>query len=74
MYAEPVVSEMVLELGVPVSILQAEIKRIRGRSIGEMILRMPDSEDDAQRAIRYLRQRQLTVEEVEISHDGEATR
>lgn len=54
--------------------MDAEIKRIRGRSIGEMILRMPDSEDDAQRAIRYLRQRQLTVEEVEISHDGEATR
>lgn len=69
-YVEPIVSEMVLELGEPVSILQADIRHIRGRSIGQMIVRLPQSEDGAQRAIRYLRDRNLTVEEVEESDVG----
>ena len=66
-YVEPIVSEMVLELGAPVSILRADIRQIQGRSIGQMIVRLPQSEDSAQRAIRYLRDRNLTVEEVEES-------
>ena len=69
-YVEPIISEMVLELGAPVSILQADIRQIQGRSIGQMIVRLPQSEDSAQRAIRYLRDRNLTVEEVEESNVG----
>lgn len=62
---EPVIANMVLECKAPVNILQADTKDIGGIAHGQMILQLPEDEASASRMIHYLKERRLTVEEVD---------
>ena len=62
---EPVIANMVLECKAPVNILQADTKDIGGIAHGQMILQLPEDEAAASRMIHYLKERKLTVEEVD---------
>lgn len=66
-FDEPVIANMALHCHVAVSILSAEIRRLKGQSFGQMVVRLPDDEVSAQSALTYLRQQHLTVEEVDPS-------
>lgn len=62
---EPVIANMVLECKASVNILLADTKDIGGIAHGQMILQLPEDEASAARMIHYLRERKLTVEELE---------
>lgn len=62
---EPVIANMVLECKAPVNILLADTKDIGGIAHGQMILQLPEENAIAERMIHYLRERRLTVEEVD---------
>lgn len=62
---EPVIANMVLECKMPVNILMADTKDIGGIAHGQMILQLPEDEAAASKMIHYLRERKLTVEEVD---------
>lgn len=62
---EPVIANMVLECKAPVNILLADTKDIGGIAHGQMILQLPEDEMAASRMIHYLKERKLTVEEVD---------
>lgn len=62
---EPVIANMVLESKTPVNILMADTKDIGGIAHGQMILQLPEDEAAASKMIHYLRERKLTVEEVD---------
>ncbi|MDR0929293.1 MAG: ATP-binding cassette domain-containing protein [Oscillospiraceae bacterium] len=66
---EPVIANMALHLNIAVSILSAEIRRLKGQSFGQMVIRLPDDEASAQAALAYLQQQHLKVEEVDPSDD-----
>lgn len=62
---EPVIANMVLECKAPVNILLADTKDIGGVAHGQMILQLPGDEGAADRMIRYLSDKKLTVEELD---------
>ncbi len=62
---EPVIANMVLECRAPVNILLADTKDIGGVARGQMILQLPEDKAVAERMIHYLKERKLSVEEVE---------
>lgn len=62
---EPVIANMVLECKASVNILLADTKNIGGIARGQMVLQLPENEQVAERMIAYLRERNLTVEELE---------
>lgn len=61
---EPVISNMVLECKASVNILLADTKDIGGIARGQMVLQLPEDEQIADRMIAYLKERNLTVEEL----------
>lgn len=62
---EPVIANMVLECKAPVNILLADTKDIGGIAHGQMILQLPEDEMTASKMIAFLKDRKLTVEELE---------
>ncbi len=62
---EPVIANMVLECKAPVNILLADTRDIGGIAHGQMILQLPENEAVAEKMIAYLKDRRLTVEELE---------
>ena len=61
---DPIVSNLVLHLGIPLSILSADVRELNGAQYGQMLIRPPEDPEVAARAVRYLRDQGLTVEEV----------
>ena len=61
---EPVIANMVLRFGSPVNILKADTKNVSGIARGEMILGLPEDREIARGMIKYLKERNLAVEEV----------
>ncbi len=62
---QPIIAGLVKECGVEVNILSADIKRINGKSYGQMLIETPE-DDEARREIkRYLESQGLTVKEVD---------
>lgn len=61
---EPVIANMVLECKASVNILMADTKDIGGIARGQMVLQLPEDAEIAERLIRYLKERNLTVEEL----------
>lgn len=51
---EPLISEMILECQIPISILFADIKEIDGGSYGQMIVELPSENKDAEKIITWL--------------------
>ena len=62
---EPVIANMVLECKAPVNILLADTRDIGGIAHGQMVLQLPENEAVAEKMIAYLKDRRLTVEELE---------
>lgn len=62
---EPVIANMVLECKTPANILLADTKDIGGTAHGQMILQLPEDKAIGDKMIRYLQERNLTVEELE---------
>lgn len=62
---EPVIGNMILECKAPVNILLADTKDLNGKATGQMILQLPQDEIVARRMITYLKERNLSVEELE---------
>lgn len=62
---EPVIANMVLECKAPVNILLADTKDIGGIAHGHMILQLPEDENTGNKMIHYLKERKLTVEEID---------
>ena len=71
---EPIIANMALHCNISVSILSAEIRRLKGQSFGQMVVRLPEDEASAHTALAYLRQQHLTVEEVDPSDNGDMGR
>ena len=65
---EPVIGNMILHFKQPVNILYADTKDIQGTATGEMILQLPDQPEIAEQMSAYLRDRKLTVGEVDEQH------
>ncbi|MCI8623016.1 MAG: ATP-binding cassette domain-containing protein [Provencibacterium sp.] len=62
---EPVVAGLVLEFRTPINILFADTKNVGGHAHGQMVVQLPEEEPLAERMIRSLSARGLTVEEAE---------
>lgn len=62
---EPIISNMVLACKVPVNIMYAATKDIRGTAVGQMIIQVPKEKEDAARVLRYLQSAKIPYEEVE---------
>lgn len=62
---EPVIGNMILQFKTPVNILYANTKDLNGKAAGEMILQLPEEKETAQKMIQYLKERRLSVEEVD---------
>ncbi|NLL79536.1 MAG: ATP-binding cassette domain-containing protein [Clostridiales bacterium] len=61
---EPVIGNMVLQCKAPANILLADTKDIGGIAHGQMVLQLPEDTQIANRMIQYLKDRNLTVEEL----------
>ena len=61
---EPVIANMVLECRASVNILMADTQDIGGIATGQMILQLPEENQTADKMIAYLREKNLTVEEL----------
>ena len=62
---EPLIASLAIDCGVKVNILGADTRNIEGRAFGTMLLGLPDNDEDANRALRYIQsQPNVTVEEV----------
>ena len=61
---EPVIGNMILQCKAPANILMADTKDIGGIAHGQMVLQLPEDEAIADRMIQYLKERNLTVEEL----------
>ena len=62
---EPVIGNMILHFKQPLNILYADTKDIQGTATGELILQLPDQPEIAEQMSAYLRDRKLTVGEVD---------
>ena len=62
---EPVVANLIMECKIPVNIMFADTKDIDGKAYGHMVLQMPEDRLQVEKAIYYLRSKNLVVEELE---------
>ncbi len=61
---EPIVSDMILTCKAPVNILFANTKQVEDQAVGQMLLELPESQEEAERITHYLRARGIRFEEV----------
>ena len=62
---KPIIAELVKACGVEVNILSADVKRLNGKSYGQMMIEMPKDPQICQQVIAYLTVQGLTVKEVQ---------
>ena len=55
---------MIIDLKESVNIIFADTKNIDGRAFGQTVIQMPDDKRAVARIVAYLRNKNLTVEEV----------
>ncbi len=61
---QPLVAEMVLSTGAPVSIVFADTRSLNGRLYGQMILQLPEDDKAIENMRGFLRQAEVSFEEV----------
>ncbi|NCC67153.1 MAG: ATP-binding cassette domain-containing protein, partial [Clostridia bacterium] len=67
---DPLIASLAIDCGVKVNILGADTRNVGGKAFGTMLIGLPNDEESAQKALSYLRrQKDITCEEVEYSHD-----
>lgn len=59
---EPIISEMVLKTGHPVSILSADMKTLNEQTVGQLIVRVPDDEQVVHRMCEFLTHHNIEFE------------
>ncbi len=62
--AEPALANFIIKTGMPVNILSADVRMLKGKQYGQMLLSMPESYADRDKLVTGLREMGLTVEEV----------
>ena len=63
---KPLVASLAIECGALVSIVAADTRSVNGQTLGSMLLALPDNNDEAEKAIAYIRSYPgLTYEEVQ---------
>ena len=60
----PLVAEMVLHTGVPVSVVFADTRSLNGRLYGQMILQVPEDDSIMEKMLEFLRRAEVSFEEV----------
>lgn len=63
--SKPFIADLVEKTGLKVNILSANTKSVGGIGYGQMVLELPDGEDDQERIIDFFRTGGLSVQEVE---------
>ena len=67
---EPLIASLAIDCGVKANILGAETKNVNGQAFGYMLLGLPESEAEANKALAYIRSRDgVSAEEVPDYHD-----
>ena len=67
---DPLIASLAIDCGVKVNILGADTRNVGGKAFGTMLIGLPNDEESAEKALSYLhRQKDITCEEVEYSHD-----
>ena len=61
---QPIIAGLVKQCGVDVNILSADVKRIGGKSYGQMLIEMPKDDETRKMIIQFLSDEGLTVKEV----------
>ena len=62
---QPLIASLAIDCGVVVNILGADTRNIDGKAFGTMLLGLPESEVEANKALSYIQaQKDITVEEV----------
>ncbi len=62
---EPVIANAILRFQVPINILHADTRNVGGKAVGEMVLGLPEGEKIQEDITAFLRERGLTVTEVD---------
>ena len=66
---QPLIASLAIDCGVVVNILGADTRNIDGKAFGTMLLGLPESEVEANKALSYIQaQKDITVEEVRDYH------
>ena len=66
---QPLIASLAIDCGVVVNILGADTRNIDGKAFGTMLLGLPESEAEANKALSYIQaQKDITVEEVRDYH------
>ena len=66
---QPLIASLAIDCGVKVNILGADTRNIDGKAFGTMLLGLPESEAEANKALSYIQaQKDITVEEVRDYH------
>lgn len=67
---EPLIASLAIDCGVKVNILGADTRNVGGKAFGTMLIGLPNDNEAAEKALSYIhRQKDITCEEVEYSHD-----
>ena len=61
---QPIIAGLVKTCGVDVNILSADVKRLNGKSYGQMLIERPEDETVCKQVMDYLTAQGLTVKEV----------
>ena len=69
---EPIISDLALKCRVRVNILGANTRMVDGKAYGQMLLQLPEDEEAAQRARRYLDERNIAYKEETLDADSTA--
>ena len=62
--SQPVISRLVKDCGMDVNILSADVKQLKHKAYGQMLIERPNDPEIVKRMMDYLRKEGLTVEEV----------
>jgi D-methionine transport system ATP-binding protein len=68
---DPLIASLAIDCGIKVNILGANTKNVGGQAFGYMLLGLPDNEDEAARALAYIRKQPgVNAEEAPDYHVG----
>lgn len=70
---EPVISNIVLRAKAPVNIMYAQTRDVGGTARGQMVIQLPDNEEQQREVLQYLRFAQIPFDEVDTV-EGSARR
>ena len=62
---EPIISDMILQCKTPVNILFANTHEVDGMAVGQMVVELPEAEEEAALLKKYLKSKNIDFSEVE---------